>query len=173
MRTHFLNMLVFSGLIASLAMPDVADAGDYCFGAAGQGCGTFGGGRLGSVASCVPNLSGSTRDLTCQVNGGSMLHDPCCVRNPYGVFCGKSPSTTQCQTSWDRAVNHTIWGYNWTRKVNSKKENTSGIVVFADYSAPNGRGVHRNDRSFCSSRRSAQASFFDRLARPSLYVCID
>jgi hypothetical protein len=174
MNTRFFKYtLVFSGLIASLAMPDVANAGEYCFGAVGQGCGTFGGGPLGSVAFCAPNLSGTPKDLTCQVNGGSMTHDPCCFRNPYGTWCGQSPSTTQCEAEWNRAVDRTFWGYNWKRNVNSKKENTSGNVVFADYAARNGQGVHKKDKSFCKSGRSEQASFWDRVGRPSLYVCID
>lgn len=174
-----LNMLflnhtrMLSCLILALALPLAANAGEYCFGAAGQGCGMFGGGPLGSVAFCVPNLSGTAKNLTCQVSGGSMTHDPCCAKNPYGEFCGSSPSTTQCQAEWDRAVNRWFWGYNWKRTVDSKKENTTGKVVQADYCAPNGKGIHKNDRSLCCSKKSAQASFWDRAGRPNLYVCIE
>lgn len=148
-----------------------AYSAEYCFGAAGQGCGSFGGGPLGSVATCVPVLPSNGKDLVCEVSGGSMLHDPCCVQNPYGEFCGKSPSNSQCSSQWNRAVHRFIWGYDWVRFVDSKKENTTGNVVRADYCAKNGHKVHRNDRDFCCSGRSTKASFWDRIARPSLYMC--
>lgn len=168
----FKHTVVFAGLMLVLGLP-LADAAEYCFGAVGQGCGMAAGGPFGSVATCLPNFSGTAKDVTCQVSGGSMTHDPCCVRNPYGEFCGNTPATTQCHAEWDRAVNRFLWGYQWKRKVNSKKENTTGNVVRADYCAPNGKGIHRNDRSLCCSGRSAQASFLDRIGRPSLYVCIE
>jgi hypothetical protein len=163
--------LCFVGLLFSI--PLSASAGDYCFGGAGQGCGMFAGGPLGSVAFCVPNNGSTSKKVTCQVSGGSMTHDPCCAKNSSGAFCGKSPSTNQCSSEWDRSVNRWFWGYNWKRKVDNKKENTSGLVVFNDYCAANTVGIHKNDTSYCCSRKSLPASSWDRIARPNLNVCVE
>jgi|GEM_PF-6333657 len=161
----------FVGLLLSIS--HLASAGEYCFGGAGQGCGMFAGGPFGSVAFCVPNFGSTPKKMTCQVSGGSMTHDPCCAKSPNGVFCGGSPSTNQCNAEWDRSVNRWLWGYNWKRKVDNKKENTSGQVVFNDYCAANGVGIHKNDQSFCCSKKSLPASYWDRLGRPNLNVCVE
>jgi hypothetical protein len=148
-------------------------AGEYCFGAVGQGCGMFSGGPLGSVATCIPNLPGARKDTMCQVSGGSMAHDPCCAAHPNGEWCGGSPSTSQCSAEWDRAVNRFVWGYNWKRNVDSKKENTTGNVVLNDYCAPATARVHKNDVNQCCSRKADPAPFWLRVGRPSLYICHD
>lgn len=161
----------FIGLL--LSTPLLASAGEFCFGGAGQGCGTFAGGPFGSVAFCLPNNSSTRKNVVCQVSGGSMTHDPCCVTSPSGVFCGRSPSTNQCKVEWDRAVNRWFWGYNWKRNVDSRKENTTGQVVFNDYCAPNTAGIHKNDQSYCCSKKSLPASNWDRAGRPNLNVCVE
>jgi hypothetical protein len=161
----------FIGLL--LSTPLLASAGEFCFGGAGQGCGTFAGGPFGSVAFCLPNNSSTRKNVVCQVSGGSMTHDPCCVMSPSGVFCGRSPSTNQCKVEWDRAVNRWFWGYNWKRNVDSRKENTTGQVVFNDYCAPNTAGIHKNDQSYCCSKKSLPASNWDRAGRPNLNVCVE
>ncbi len=160
----------FIGLL--LSTPLLANAGEFCFGGAGQGCGTFAGGPFGSVAFCLPNNGSTQKKVTCQVSGGSMTHDPCCASNPRGVFCGGSPSTNQCKVEWDRAVDRWLWGYNWKRKVDNKKENTTGQVVFGDYCAGNGAKLHKNDRSFCCSGKSRRGTDVERWGRPDLRVCI-
>lgn len=146
-------------------------AGEYCFGAVGQGCGSFAGGPLGSVATCIPNPPWTRKDSVCQVSGGSMTHDPCCASHPNGEWCGAEPSTNQCSVEWNRAVSRFVWGYNWKRNVDSKKQNTTGNVVFNDYCAPATAGVHKNDVNQCCSKKAEQAWLWLRAGRPDLYIC--
>lgn len=147
-------------------------AGDFCFGGAGQQCGQFRDGALQGIAFCIA-APGNPVGI-CQVNGGSMTHDPCCVARPGGVMCGGSPfddDQSQCKSEWDRAVHRTVFGYNWARAVNFNVENRSGNVVRADYCARPDAGVHRNDRGFCCSGSARRAGFWDRFGRPDLYRC--
>lgn len=163
-----LGLCLLSGALLASAP---AFAAEYCFGAVGQGCGMFAGGPLGSVATCLPNLPGVRKDTLCQVSGGSMTHDPCCADHPNGEWCGGSPATSECRTEWNRAVSRFVWGYNWRRNVDSKKENTTGNVVFNDYCAPATAGVHKNDANQCCSRRADPAPFWLKAGRPDLYIC--
>jgi len=157
-------------LLATLGLGQ-ASAGEFCFGAAGQQCGEFRDGALQGVALCTLLFPGNPNGI-CQVSGGSMTHDPCCVDRPRGVMCGGSPTDeSQCKAEWDRAVHRTFWGYNWYRAVNFSVENTSGDVVRASVCARAGAGVHSNDRGFCCSSSSRRAGFWDRFGRPALYRC--
>lgn len=170
MKNRILSLLAFC--FATLAALGTAQAGDYCFGASGQQCGGFRDGELAGIAFCVPIPFNS--NLACQISGGSMTHDPCCVDRPGGVMCSGSPlddDQRYCKSEWDRAVHRAFWGYQWTRAVNGNRENTTGNVVRAEYCASRNAGVHRNDRNYCCSGSARRAGFWDRLGRPSLYRC--
>jgi hypothetical protein len=147
-----------------------AQAADFCFGGVGQQCGGI---TMESVqfAACVPNVFAPPLAV-CAVSGGSMTHDPCCADHPRGKMCGTSPEQPAvCKIEWDRAVSRFFWGYQWSRVVDTSKSNTSGNVVFGDYCAKSGRGVHKNDKGFCCSGDAKNAGFFERLTRPSLKIC--
>jgi hypothetical protein len=157
-------------LALMLAYGAPALATDLCFGAVGKQCGSLGWEGI-ELAACAP-IPTMSPFAVCAVSGGSMTHDPCCARIPQGKVCGTDPEQPQfCAVEWNRAVNRFIWGYQWARVVDTSKPNTSGNVVRADYCAKPDRGVHKNDASFCCSRESRKASFWDRLARPNLRIC--
>ncbi len=169
--TRLLSQLLIPALLlVATALPTTARAGNFCFGGAGQQCGEFRDGELQGIAFC--STAGFFGNFgVCQVSGGSLTHDPCCVRFPDGVVCGQPQRNNQCQVEWDRSVHRLFWGYNWNRLVNTAKDNTTGRVVRADYCAKPRAGVHRLDRAHCCSGSSARAGFFDRFARPDLYRC--
>ncbi|MDO8494427.1 MAG: IPT/TIG domain-containing protein, partial [Deltaproteobacteria bacterium] len=65
---------------------------EYCFGAVGKGCGGFGqlkgeeaSGNTAITAGCSGEANGQRN---CWVVPGSIKHDNCCVKNPYGKWCG-------------------------------------------------------------------------------------
>lgn len=156
-------------LVALLALQTPVLADDQtCFGAVGQQCGSFNNGRLQGIAFCLPpppNGSG-----ICAVSGGSWTHDECCFDHPDGVMCGGN-SSQRCNNEWNKAVSRFVWGYQWFRGVDYRLIDRDGTVDRSRYCARPGAGVHRNDRQYCCSGDSRRASFWDRLARPSLYRC--
>lgn len=161
----------FITLMLALAPAFAAHAADKCFGAVGQQCGLLQAEGL-IFAACVPAPWVGANFGVCSVSGGSMTHDPCCAANPHGKVCGTSPENPNvCAGQWDRAVNRFVWGYQWSRTVDTSKTNSSGVVVKADYCAKNGRGVHKNDESFCCSGDAKNASFWERIGRPNLKIC--
>lgn len=168
MRT-LLRRLPALALLCGVAFAAPAFAADFCFGAAGMQCGGFRNGELVGIAFCLPIAEPDRAN--CLVSGGSMTHDPCCADNPNGVQCGGNNSSGACQGAWDRAVNRAVWGYQWKRRVNTAKSNTTGDVVQPDYCARDGAPIHRNDVGYCCSNRSHRASWWDRIGRPNLYRC--
>ena len=161
-----LTMVLLPFLLGLAAGPVLA--GEFCFGAAGQQCGQFRNGQLQGVAFCTVAVSDRA---VCAVHGGSLTHDPCCVREPNGVGCGRSPENGRCRVEWDRAVHRWFWGYQWYRVINTALENDTGVVVRRLYCARPGAGVHREDRAHCCSGRSRRAGFLQRMGRPDLFVC--
>lgn len=157
-------------LLLLLALPLGAQADEFCFGGVGQQCGGISMAGI-QFAACTP-VSAGMPYAVCAVSGGSMTHDPCCASNPRGKMCGGEPeNASQCATAWNRAVSRFVWGYQWTRVVDTTKPNNTGLVVRADYCAKEGKGVHRNDVTFCCAREARMASFWERLARPNLRIC--
>lgn len=157
-------------LALALAPTLEAQAADYCFGAVGQQCGSI---SIAGVqfAACTAALPG-TPMMICAVSKGSMQHDPCCADNPRGKKCGGEPENESlCSTEWDRAVHRFIWGYQWSRAVDSSKSNTTGDVVRADYCAKRGQGLHKNDEAYCCSRDARRGNFWERIGRPNLSIC--
>ena len=152
-----------SPVAAQQAMPT-----EYCFGAAGQGCGGWNSGEMPRVAFCVDAFGFSK----CKVSGGSLAHDPCCASNPRGKMCGGTPeNTSTCSVSWDRAVSRAFWGYQWTRAVDTKRGNATGVVERALYCAKKESRVHRNDAEFCCSRKVRSPWDVERIGRPDLKIC--
>ena len=159
--------------VATLALaPAVAaNAADHCFGAVGQQCGGI---SIEGVefAACVPWVYNPGLRV-CAVSAGSMTHDPCCADRPYGKMCGHAPENgTQCLLEWNRAVHRFVWGYQWIRVVDPAVPNTSGNVVRADYCARRGHGLHKNDVAFCCSHDAQWATWWERMSRPNLKVCL-
>ncbi len=171
---RFLAALLAAGLaVATLLSPSTARAAEpeFCFGAAGQGCGGWDilAGEMPRMAFCVgiPVVGMGA----CKVNGGSMEHDPCCVTHPDGVWCGVKPERNVCRGGWDRAVSRAVWGYQWTRAIDMNLGNRTGRVDRPKYCATRGSGVHRNDVQHCCSARARNAYFWENVARPSLRIC--
>lgn len=161
--------LMLLTLLCGFAASTAVSAGNFCFGAAGMQCGSFAAGKLAGVAFCAP--AGQTDRANCLVSGGSLNHDPCCFDSPNGVLCGGNGSSNACQAAWDRSVHRAVWGYQWVRKVDTKKDNTSGDVVTADYCGRSNAPVHLHDTEYCCAGNARRASFWDRLVRPNLYRC--
>lgn len=149
-----------------------AHADDRCFGAAGQGCGAWNGGAVGAgmpnVAFCSGNLNGTA---LCLVSGGSMTHDPCCARNPNGKQCGGNESKAECTVEWNKSVNRLIWNYQWARLVDTRIDNSTGVVDRPLYCAKKNQVIHKNDAQYCCSGRADPGNYWVRLVRPSLSVC--
>ena len=155
-------------LLFALCLPLPSTAGETCFGAAGQQCGGYNNGELQGVATCIPPPPAGSG--VCAVSGGSWAHDECCVDHQDGVMC-KQNTSQRCSSEWDKAVRRLVYGYQWFRGVDYKLEDNDGTVDRSRYCAKAGAGVHRNDRQYCCSGDSQKASYWDRLARPSLYRC--
>lgn len=152
-----------------LVLPVLAAADEQtCFGAVGQQCGSFNNRRLQGIAFCLPPPPMSSG--ICAVSGGSWAHDQCCFDHADGVMCGGSGSQ-RCASEWDQAVNRFLWGYQWFRSVDYRLVDRDGNVDRPLYCAKPGAGLHRRDRQYCCAGASHRASFWDRLARPSLYRC--
>lgn len=121
---------------------------EFCFGAVGAQCGA----QQGLAGFCMGG--------NCPVNAGSWEHDECCWKNPNGLACKDGPldyaapnrHRSVCAAEWDKAVLHFVGGLNWTRKVDFRKPNTTGIVVHADYCAPAGTIIRGEDAKYCCSR---------------------
>lgn len=159
-------------MILALALAPTLEAtsADFCFGAVGQQCGSISmaGIQFAACAAVVPGMPA----MICAVSRGSMTHDPCCADNPTGKKCGTEPENENvCRTEWDRAVHRFVWGYQWTRLVDSSVGNTSGDVVRADYCAKRGQGLHKNDEAYCCSRDARRGNFWERIGRPNLSIC--
>lgn len=178
MNNSFSRMLIRGALSSLLvcaawlspAAVQTASATEYCFGASGQGCGGWTFGEMPRFAFCSP--AGSNGVAKCAVSGGSMTHDPCCVRSPRGKVCGGRPETAQCTVEWNRAVDRAKWGYQWLRNIDTRRGNDTGVVERPLYCAQRGSGVHRNDESFCCSRSARDANSLERFARPDLKICL-
>ncbi len=175
---NIFSRIVIRGVLSSLlvcaawlspAAVQTASATDYCFGAAGQGCGGWTFGEMPRIAFCGP-VSGNGM-ATCAVSGGSMTHDPCCARSPNGKVCGGRPETAQCTVEWNRSVDRAKWGYQWLRNINTRRGNDTGVVERPLYCAQSGSGVHRNDAQYCCSRSSRPGNGWERFGRPDLNIC--
>lgn len=169
LRAFAIAAVVVAGAAATWlpAKAGAAELAERCFGAAGQGCGGWNVVDMPRIAFCV-HLAGAG---ICKVSGGSLSHDPCCATNPKGKMCGGSPETQVCSSSWDKAVRRAVWGYQWTRTVNTNLTNTTGIVDRPKYCALSGSGVHRNDTEHCCSNRSRSANWWENIGRPALRIC--
>lgn len=159
-------LVLFSAGLAPTSASQAAEP-EFCFGAAGQGCGGWTIGQMPRVAFCVHVVGFGF----CKVNGGSMEHDPCCSANPKGKMCGETPESSACSVSWDRAVSRAVWGYQWTRQVDTNRGNATGRVELSKYCATGGSGVHKNDASYCCSKRVRNAWPWENIARPSMKIC--
>lgn len=164
-------LLACAGWLSPAAVQPAHAATDYCFGAAGQGCGGWTFGEMPRFAFCVP-LPASGGKAICSVSGGSMTHDPCCATSPNGKMCGgPGRETTQCRAEWDKAVSRAFWGYQWNRVVDTRRGNSTGIVERPLYCANRGAAIHKNDDQHCCSRSSRPGNFWERLGRPNLDIC--
>lgn len=162
--------LILAGLFAPVSSVRAAEP-ERCFGAAGQGCGGWDilAVEMPRFAFCVsiPVVGLGA----CKVSGGSMTHDPCCVANPDGEWCGVKPERNVCRAEWNRAVHRATWAYQWTRAINMNLGNSTGRVDRPKYCANRGSGVHKDDVSFCCSSRARNAFFWENVGRPSLRIC--
>lgn len=123
-----------------------------CFGAAGAGCGMLQPGSAGT-AYCRPALGSS--DVECIVHAGSIEHDSCCFRSPEGRECGgRNSQPQQCAYEWDKSQQRTSQGLYWTRRLNPRESNTSGLVDFDKLCAPSGTVLAAGDERYCCSRAS-------------------
>jgi len=120
-----------------------------CFGAAGQGCATGGGGQ---PAYCKP----AGGQLECMVHAGSIEHDVCCAAHPQGQGCGGKPGVAaDCAYEWEKSQQRTSHGLYWTRKLDPQKRNRSGIADFNALCAPAGAVVAPGDERWCCSRSAS------------------
>ncbi|PZO10153.1 MAG: hypothetical protein DCF27_03705 [Lysobacteraceae bacterium] len=86
-------------------------------------------------------------------------------------MCGGNESSTSCTLAWTKSVDRAIWGYQWTRMIETNLVNNTGDVVRSKYCANRGSGVHSNDTQHCCSSRSRGAYPWENIARPSLKIC--
>lgn len=121
-----------------------------CFGAAGQGCATGGGGQ---PAYCKP----AGGQLECMVHAGSIEHDVCCAAHPQGQGCaaGKAGAAAYCAYEWEKSQQRTSHGLYWTRKLDPQKPNRSGIADFNALCAPTGSVIAPGDERWCCSRSAS------------------
>lgn len=129
---------------------------EFCFGAAGQGCGD----SLMKLSTCIGGL--------CQINAGSWRHDECCVRNRNGGMCDNrleelvtaqpvAGSTGQvCMADFNKSLRRLGTPLTWTRNVDRERANNTGVVNHPEYCAPRGSLMVEGEQSMCCSR-SAQA----------------
>lgn len=151
------------------APANAAPADERCFGAAGQGCGSWPFLQMPRPAFCT-GLPGTTLGV-CLVHGGSLTHDPCCARNPNGKQCGGNESQSVCTVEWDKSVRRAVWNYQWARLIDTARVNNSGVVERPLYCGTSGSGIHRADSQYCCSGKSREGNFWERLGRPSLNIC--
>ena len=101
---------------------------------------------------------GCAPDGSCVVNAGSWSHDECCAdEGAAGVFCSLEGAITPggpCQAAWDKAVHRVVHGLNWRRHLNQCRFDDDGRVDFAEYCAPAGTIVARQDRTRCCGGRT-------------------
>jgi hypothetical protein len=159
------------GLPAPQTLPTISPTpvtGDarFCFGALGADCG---GAQVGLPLLALCSLG------RCQINGGSWLHDECCVAHPHGMACQLGPldavtgNDGNCVAEWNRATSRL--NYTWTRQVDFSKPNRTGIVVFTDYCAQSGSRVHVDDVPFCCTRSAHLLDVASSFADPNVRVC--
>jgi UDP-N-acetylenolpyruvoylglucosamine reductase len=121
----------------------------YCFGSAGQMCG-------GMPLPGVPQGEywGCT-GTQCVINAGSMEHDKCCYDNPkVGNMCGPGTATSQvCLKELTKAAHRIVHRLFWKRWVDTCYANTTGIVDHAQYCAPSGTIVAREDAFACCNEK--------------------
>jgi hypothetical protein len=142
--------------LAQLPRPSVGvelQRPDFCFGAAGQGCGD----RFLSISSCLGN--------ECKINAGSWFHDECCARNRNGGMCdGKleelataqpiaGSSGQVCMADFNKALRRFGTLLTWTRTVDRQRSNSTGIVDHSAYCAPSGTVMLDSEQALCCSRR--------------------
>jgi len=137
---------------AGTAGGDVSGRVEYCMGAVGGQCGQFD----GIWSSCTPKPTSDppTGRGSCSVSGGSWLHDSCCFRNLDGFMCEAGPAGdfNKCGNEFLTAINRMTSGLEWEREVDYGRPNSSGIVSFEGYCAPDGSVVHRDDGRYCCSK---------------------
>jgi hypothetical protein len=132
------------------------DQPEFCFGAAGQGCGD----SFMKLSTCVGDA--------CQINAGSWRHDECCVRNRNGGMCDNrleelvtaqpvagSPGQV-CMVDFNKALRRLGTPLTWTRNVDRERANSTGIVNHPEYCAPRGTLMVEGEQAMCCSR-AAQA----------------
>lgn len=145
-------------------------ADETCFGGVGQRCGGWSPGGL-RISSCQPSPDVNPSGV-CMVSNGSWTHDQCCFANPNGVQCGGNGSSSACGVEMDRSIHRFVYGYNWTRNVDYRVVNNSGVVDRPRYCARPLARVHRLDAARCCSGEGATpAPLWQRFGRPSLAVC--
>jgi hypothetical protein len=147
---------------------------EFCFGALGAGC--------GGAQHGVPVLA-LCANGRCLINAGSWAHDECCWRNPDGYVCREGPldlvanqAASACRADLDRAVAHLAGGLNWSRPVNFQRANTTGVVVHAEYCAPDGTVLKRQDARYCCSRMARPVQVpadLPRLAEQAVAIPLD
>ncbi len=131
----------------------------YCFGAIGAHCGgiPIPGTPQGEYWGCSGN--------NCVINAGSWEHDECCFRNDrVGTMCGVI-SGPACNAEWSKAVHRTLHRLSWKRRVDSCKSSergpAPGRVIHAEYCAPAGTIVAREDAARCCGGRARAFNFQD------------
>lgn len=121
----------------------------FCFGAAGPGCSTEASG--GQAVYCRAVLGSS--EVECMVHAGSLEHDSCCFEHPNGRGCGRRPEDARyCAHEWSKSQERTRHGLYWTRRLDPREANRSGLVDFDQYCAPSGTVVAAGDERYCCSR---------------------
>jgi len=168
LRASFALLLLCAGwLLPATVTP--ANADERCFGAAGQGCGSWNVVEMPKPAFCGHLIYAHM--AVCLVSGGSMTHDPCCAKNPNGKQCGGTNARSECTVAWDKSVRRAFWSYQWPRLIDTSVVNNTGDVDRPLYCATKGSRIHKNDTEYCCSRQSREGNFWERIGRPSLHVC--
>jgi len=125
----------------------------FCFGASGQFCGGL---PFIPFAAQLGEAYWGCAGNNCVINAGSWVHDQCCAEYPeVGRFCGPAEKTAfskVCWTETDRAGHRLAHRLSWKRRVNTCTPNGTGIVNHAEYCAPAGTIVAKEDAPMCCSR---------------------
>ncbi|MDQ5768823.1 hypothetical protein [Thiothrix subterranea] len=169
----FKKVIIIFFLIFSLSQ--TASARDnYCHGALGMQCGEI---TLAQVAACGKILGGPY--AVCMINAGSWRHDKCCAQqsaNNPGMMCnGGSESSTQCQSEWNTAVTRFTEGYNWSRIVDTRINDTTPRTIDRKrFCGKPGARFHAldTDNPFCCSRDSRGPNLFEALLHPQSRFCL-
>jgi hypothetical protein len=153
------------------SLTNASAATNYCHGALGMQCGNPANFQLGL---CIKFLGSDF--AICGINAGSWKHDECCVAQPNskpGMMCnGGGESSKICQPEWNLARSRLDGGYNWSRLIDTRINDSTPRTIDRDkFCAKGNSKIHAadDDNLLCCSHQSRGPNileaFFDPQAR--------